>query len=388
MNNVWRVFVREIRLVFLRKKYFALFVVWPLAGGLLFGGMYLNKVVINIPCAVFDQDTTKLSRMLTRYADATRSANIVYFPSDEESFKELMYAQKAVAGIHIPAGFQDAVKRGSSPGITLFVNGANLLTANLLISDLRAAAGTVSAGIRVRMLRKTGASRGAALAAQAPLTTDLTRLYNPGINYLYYLAPGIWLAVLQQVFLLFGVFSIARETDAGTFRELLSVADGRLGAIVLGKYAAYFSAAFLIMMTYFALYFPLFALPLRGNAFLLAAHAAAFILAVMSCGFLFSCALHSRDDAIKGCLLIGAPAFLLSGYTWPIASMPAWIRPVAHAIPLTPFLSGFKKIAVYGLGAGSVAGETGVLLLTTMLCTLAGLPFLAAARRRTLHDGV
>lgn len=386
MKHIWRVFAREVRVVFFKKKYLALFIVWPLAYGLLLGGIYLNKVVVNIPCVVYDQDNSKLSRMLVRYVNATRSAEVTSLAVNEEEFKKLLYDQKAVAGIYILAGFQDAVKRGASPGITLFVNGTNLLTANLLISDIRTAAGTVSAGIRMRYLRKTGSSREKAMAAQSPLRTDINKLYNPGINYLDYLVPGMWLAVLQQVFMLFGALFIARETDTGTFQDLLTTADGNLAAIVLGKYAVYFSVSFFILLTYYTLYVPLFALPMHGHVLVLASYSAVFILAVISFGFLFSCAFRTRDDAIKGCLLVGAPAFLLSGYTWPVASMPGWIQPVAYAIPLTTFLAGFKKIVLYGLGAEAVMRETGILLLTAAVCTLAGLPFLAAARRRTLHE--
>jgi ABC-2 type transport system permease protein len=52
----------------------------------------------------------------------------------------------------------------------------------------------------------------------------------------------------------------------------------------------------------------------------------------------------NRIDALKGCLLIGAPAFLLSGYTWPLEQMPVLLRTISNFIPLTPYLEGFRKI--------------------------------------------
>ena len=52
----------------------------------------------------------------------------------------------------------------------------------------------------------------------------------------------------------------------------------------------------------------------------------------------------NRLDALKGCLLIGAPAFLLSGYTWPLEQMPILMSTIAKFIPLSAYLEGFRKI--------------------------------------------
>ncbi len=104
-----------------------------------------------------------------------------------------------------------------------------------------------------------------------------------------------------------------------------------------------------------------------------------FIFAVISLGFLISCALKDRNDAIKGTLLLAAPAFILSGYTWPIQYMPLFIKPVAYIIPLTEFLSGLRKIVFYGAGFKYVAAETTVLLLMVFVYSAIGLMFLKKA---------
>ena len=69
-----------------------------------------------------------------------------------------------------------------------------------------------------------------------------------------------------------------------------------------------------------------------------------FILPTILLGMLMSAVTGNRLDALKGCLLIGAPAFLMSGYTWPLSQAPDLIKIIADFIPLTNFLEGFRKI--------------------------------------------
>ena len=69
-----------------------------------------------------------------------------------------------------------------------------------------------------------------------------------------------------------------------------------------------------------------------------------FIISTILLGMLMSAVTGNRLDALKGCLLVGAPAFLLSGYTWPIQQMPTLMKVLSSFIPLSAYLEGFRKI--------------------------------------------
>ena len=69
-----------------------------------------------------------------------------------------------------------------------------------------------------------------------------------------------------------------------------------------------------------------------------------FIIATILLGMFMAALTGNRIDALKGCLLVGAPAFLLSGYTWPLEQMPTLLKTISGFIPLTPYLEGFRKI--------------------------------------------
>ncbi len=90
----------------------------------------------------------------------------------------------------------------------------------------------------------------------------------------------------------------------------------------------------------------------------------------MAIGMLFSIAIPSQLKATELLMVISTPAFILSGFTWPTMAIPPAITAIAQYIPLTQFLSGFRKIAFYGGNLSSVKGEIGMLVLITAVSFL------------------
>ena len=90
--------------------------------------------------------------------------------------------------------------------------------------------------------------------------------------------------------------------------------------------------------------FRLFNIPMLRSNKDVVVYSMCFAFASISFGMFLSSLLKTRLNALKGCLLLSAPAFLLSGYTWPLDQMPYLLRNAVHIIPLTSFLEGFRKI--------------------------------------------
>ena len=384
MPLIINVFLRELRFILGNKSYLFLFLVWPLFDGLVLAGIYADKVVTRMPIAIVDNDHSALSRALVRYIDSSRSFTVTGHVSTVHDLEDLMYRRKIAIGVYIPRELERDVKRGASGVITSYIDGSNYLIANLAQADLRTMVSTIGAGMRLKYLQKTGNSRDKALAQVMPIKTDLTKLYNPGYNYVNYLAPGLWAAILQQVMMLFGALMIAGERDKKTFGELMSCAGNSAFAAAAGKIALYVTLSLALFEITFRVMFPLFDIPIKGSAPVMSAYTVLFILASISMGFLLSTAMKTRINAIKATLLISAPAFILCGYTWPISSMPAFIKPVAMAIPLTVYVSGYRKLYQQGAGAGAVINEALILAAMTAVFFTAGIWLM----RRTIRNSV
>ena len=108
----------------------------------------------------------------------------------------------------------------------------------------------------------------------------------------------------------------------------------------------------------------------------MAALVAAFSLACMFFGMLFSLAVPSQLRATEVLMVIATPSFLLSGFTWPLEAMPSWIAGFARALPLTQFLQGFRKLAVYGGTFADAQPHVLNLLLLAAVCLVLMVVFL------------
>lgn len=363
MKQIQAVLIREWRRITGNKLYLFLVLIWPVLYGILMGSIYSQKVVTKMPIAVADLDHSALSRTLIRYLNSSRSFDIVYHVGSAPELEDLILRDRVAAGIFIPSGLQKEIKRGGSEAVTAFVSGSNLLMANIAVSELKTVAGTIAAGARVKYLRKTGNSIHKAMALQSPVQVDFYRMYNPGFNYMNYLTPGLWATILHQILILLGALLICREWEQGTFWDLWETGGRKLTTVVIGKIALYVLLGFVFMELYFRVFFPVFGIDVRGNISAMVAYSFVFVLSAVGLGFLASVALVSSVNAMKAVLLITAPAFLLSGYTWPLSEMPWFTRMLGRAIPLTTYLHGFRKIYQEGEGLLSVGNETLIMLL-------------------------
>ncbi len=336
---------REISLIFANISLCFLVFVFPLMYGLFLGEIYSEKIVKKIPIAVYDKDNSKLSRLILNYIQSSRTFNIVSKGKDLEEIKPDLRRENIVAFVDIPKGFQNRVKKIEPANITMFVSGSNYMLANLTKTEMQTIIQTVSVGTKMQAMGKTlGIPKQKALSIANPISIEMVKLYNPWFNYLDFLGPGFWMAALHQIMLLLGCLLISREFERGTFDTLFKMAKGSVWYLFLGKVGTYFLIMLLTFIVYFVAVFPRFDVRITGSMFTMITYSALFILCSICFGLVLSTVFKRSINGLKGVLLVGAPAFLVSGYTWPLESMPPLIRWIAMCIPITPYINGYRKI--------------------------------------------
>lgn len=367
MDRLTGTAAKEVRLLLASRPLLFLLVCWPVFYGLFLGAIYSARIVTKMPAAVCDEDRSAMSRLAVRYLGATRSLDFRYVARDAAELRGFVLSGKAETAVYIPRDFSTDVKRGRTGTITAFTNAGNLLIGNIALSELKTVAGTMAAGARIKFLRKTGNSGAKALADYSPVKIESFRLFNPGGNYLNYLVPGMWGMILQQVLLAFASLLLTREKDSGTLGASLRAAGGP-ARLMAGKLLPYF-LFFVVLLEVFQLaIFPLFSVPILGSGTALAVLNVLFIYAALGMGIFISSVCAESLDAMKGVLLVGAPALLLSGYIWPVSYMPAAVKPLAMMVPLTHYLTAMRRIAQCGGPAALALPQAGALLLTGTLC--------------------
>ena len=117
----------------------------------------------------------------------------------------------------------------------------------------------------------------------------------------------------------------------------------------------------------FRIFFPVFQIPFDGNTSGAIILSVLFIISTILLGMLMAAITGNRLDALKGCLLVGAPAFLLSGYTWPLEQMPTLMRTISSFIPLSAYLEGFRKIFQQNMRPEFIIPFAKILIILTIL---------------------
>ncbi|MDR1695771.1 MAG: ABC transporter permease [Endomicrobium sp.] len=354
MKGVLNIIIREIKYILQSRLYVLAMFAFPVIDCVFLGGIYISGNLTEIPVAVIDNDNSKISRTIVRYIDATPDMEVKYRLQNINELKDLFFRQKAVLGVYIPKNLQKDIKRQKQETVTLFVNSSNYITGNITDLTSQTIIATIGGGIKYSSLTKKGVPPKQAMQLLQPVKNDGARLFNPALNYNLYLTPGLWLSVLHQMLILVGVLTIGTEFDFKKIKTMTAAANGSLANAFLGKMIVYMSAAYIHFEVLYRIIFPAFDIPIAHSASAAMALSMCFAFSAISLGFLLSAALKTRLDALKGCLLISAPAFMMSGYTWPLDQVPAPLKLIVQIIPLTPFLEGFRKIYQQDLGIAFV----------------------------------
>lgn len=202
----------------------------------------------------------------------------------------------------------------------------------------------------------------------AVIVPELKMLFNPELKSVYLFVPGLMALILMLVSALMTSISITKEKEFGTM-EVLLVSSLRPYQIIIGKVVPYLLLAFINVVTIVVLAQVVFGVPCRGSIVLLLIESLLFILTALSLGIFISSITDSQQVAmmisLAGLLL---PTVLLSGFIFPVASMPVPLQVISNIIPAKWYLIIVRSIMLKGVGIEYFWKETLVLVgMTTAL---------------------
>jgi ABC-2 type transport system permease protein len=279
---------------------------------------------------------------------------------------------RTVAVLASPGGLAPLFERGAARGAVVFEPGfARRLGAGdaariLLITDATDPnqGATVQAYAREVIQRWERERR-----AEGPGVTivPVARMrFNPTLESANLFVPGLIVFVLAIVSALMTSISITREKETGTM-EVLLVSPLRPMQIVVGKVLPYLALSFLNVLTVLVLARAVFDVPLRGSLPLLLAESLLFIVASLAVGVLISTRTDSQRVAMTAALAgMLMPTLMLSGFIFPLESMPRVLQWLSNVIPAKWFLLITRGIMLKGVGLRYLWRETLVLVVMTV----------------------
>ncbi len=316
----------------------------PLITFFFLGFIYINGVLRDIPIAVIDRDNTQMSRLVTRYLDATSMMKVVAQPDSRTTPEEILNKEKAYGVVVIPKDFQKKILTGRSTPLPAFINASSILHGNMLYATLSSVAVTISSGALLQRFKEQGKSFDQSMAMVLPIDVHWRPLYNPWYNYLYYLLPGLTTVLFFMIVFFVAARSLNYECKEGDFQTLLNKAGNNILTLVIGKATGIYIMSMTVYLLIMGIIFPFFGIPVFGNFWHITLLFSVTVFANIFLGMAISAVVTNQVIAMDLSFFYNSPAFVFSGFTFPVFGMPAFNAFYAHLIPYTYFLTGFIKL--------------------------------------------
>ncbi len=341
MRKTLSIGVKEFRQIARDRRTLTILLFVP-AFFLLLYGYALSFDIRNIPLAVQDDDRTSASREVISAFVNSGYFDLAADVTDDADIVRLLDEGRARAVLVIPAGFGRDVRTARATRLQLVVDGDNANTATTVVGYAVGLVAALSSRYEVE----------ASLASPAgPLLTAETRIwYNPELRSTLFLVPGLIAYIAMLTAVVSTALSIVREKEAGTMEQVRMAPVGPL-AYVVGKTVPYFLVSLASALAIVAVSMLLFDLPVRGSWWLLLLAVALFLVGALAFGVLISTLAETQQVAFQIAVLASyLPTLMLSGFIFPISSMPAALQAVTYAVPARYFLTALRGILLKGVG--------------------------------------
>lgn len=341
---IYLVFKRELLRLAGQKSARNLFIIVPFVVFFLLGAIYYKGSLREVPIAVYDNDNSTLSRTYIRFLEASPNLNVTHYLSSEESIENAFVENEVQGVFYIPKDFHKDILKNAAVQIKIYTNSTNIVFGNLLYSSAVGITQLLSGAVVVKRIAPLGINPAKIMGTVLPIDINTKVLGNPQYNYVYYLLPGLTTALLQMIVFMVASRAFNNEWKRKTYNELYTTSGGNVLTMILGKYFAFLLYGLGLCGFIFAIVFPVFGIPIYGNIGHLLALLLLFLSVNILLGFGVSLLIPNEIIALDGAILYNSPAFVFSGFTFPIWAMPWFNTLYAQIIPYTHFLTGFLKI--------------------------------------------
>jgi len=303
-------------------------------------GYAINFDVRHIALAVYDPQPTPTSRDLLTSLTATEYFDIVAQLASPNEADEILARDRAQAVLVLPTGFAEDLAAERPVRIQTIINGSDSFTATVVLRYLD--------GMITDWAAKW-AARDAPRQTRRPGIEPKVRIwFNEDLSSVKFITPGLVVVILMLLAALLTSQTIVREREQGTMEGLVvSPVTGR--ELLAGKLLPYVGIALVDVALVAAAGRLLFAVPLRGSPFVMLGLLFIYLLAALGIGLFISVAVRTQQTAYL-VALIGTllPTMLLTGFVFPIASMPKVLQAVVQLHPATHFMVIARALSLRG----------------------------------------
>jgi ABC-2 type transport system permease protein len=327
-------------------------------------GYAINFDVHHIKLAVYDQEYSDVTRDLVKGLINSEYFDLSGYLKSDKQLKTTLDNKLAQCIIVIPSDFSRKFYSRQVVKVQFLIDGVDGNTANIIQNYVTAALQTYGQNLTAEVLMKTGQNN------YVPIDLEARFWYNPDLQTTRFLIPGLIAMILLITAAISVSLSLVREKERGTI-EQINVSPINSFELISGKILPYlllslFNAAMILIVGYF-----LFGVEIKGSLILLFLTTLLFLSASTGIGILVSVLADSQQVAFSVATFATLlPSVILSGFIFPIESMPLAVQILTNITPAKFFIEILRAIVIRGVGVASFWDQALYLIIFTSVIIL------------------
>jgi ABC-2 type transport system permease protein len=315
---------------------------------LLVYGYVATMDIKDIPLVLCDMNRTQESRILVEKFTNSGYFQVIDQIDTSSGVDWYLDHGKARAALVVPHDYAQNLKSGKTASVQLILDGTNSNTATIAQSYATSIVSEAGFQIVLDRFQRTGNK------IERVLLENLPRVwYNPDLRSLNYMVPGTICVLLLQMLVPLTSLGIVREKERGTIEQLrvtpIRPIEMIIGKTLPGVFMGYFNVMVIITVGRFW-----FGVPVKGSLFVLLGMSGLFIISALALGIFISTITVTQQQAMFTGQFFMVPNMLLSGFMFPISSMPPLMQYFTYLIPLRYFLRIVRGIFLKGVGLAAL----------------------------------
>lgn len=285
--------------------------------------------VSDVPTVLLDADRSAVSREYLASYEQSDFFDVIEHVDSLDAVDDAFDRSTARIAVIVEPGFGEAITRGEKGSVSVLLDGSEPNSAQL--------GQTYTVALNQRLDREVMTEwaqvRGLDTGAFGGIEPLLRTWYNPERRSADFLVPGLMVVIIMIVTIQQTAVTLVKEKEQGTFEQIV-VSPVHRGELMIGKVWPWVVLGFIDMIVITLVAITVFQTPLRGNVFVLAASTFLFVLCSLAIGLIISARASSVEVAnIVGLLVSFLPGFMLSGFAFPLNSIPPFLHTLSYLFP-------------------------------------------------------
>jgi ABC-2 type transport system permease protein len=365
LKRTFAIIKKEVRQLKRDTRLLAVIFSFPVLLLIMFG-YAVNFDVKNIKIAIYDQDKSELSKDFINSLNSSEYFIIVDFINNESDINALLDKKVVKCVIVIPSDFSQKINSNRNTSIQYLIDGVDANTASIIQNYMFAATSQFNQKVNSEILARNGIKK------FIPISLETQFWFNPDLKTTRYLIPGLIAMILIVTAVITVALSFVREKEKGTM-EQLNVSSLQSIELILGKTLPFVIIALVNAGLILIAGYIFFGVEVKGSYLLLLLTTLIFLTASTSLGIFISVVSDSQQVAFTAATFVSLlPSLILSGFVFPIDSMPVIIQVITNITPAKFFIEILRAIILRGVRLSAFWDQIVYLIIfTTILIVLA-----------------